>query len=339
MIETAIKANTAEANRLYLRGLAAARGGQRRIAAGLLTRSVQLDPQNEQAWLWLSGVLDDPHHVAFCLRAVLKINPVNERAQQGLAWLEQRQLLNGAPQPALVLEINLDEPSLPDEKHTQHESWWVNWRQARREINRVRLIIWSIPIVLVSLALVLYQTFAIATEASSSDSTPFAISSAMQLEMPGSAIEPILEPEPASIRESLTVGYLSALEPLREQLRNAVDSYLNATDQPGGESVNRTMAAQRLHDSVRQAHATMEQLKPPQDLQAAHDEYLKGLELEMEALNDLMEFYTTYEVQLANRAALNFQQASNHINQAKIAFEAQRQYMSEVTSVSPHSVR
>jgi hypothetical protein len=339
MIETAIKANTAEANRLYLRGLAAARGGQRRIAAGLLTRSVQLDPRNEQAWLWLSGVLDDPHHVAFCLRAVLKINPVNERAQQGLAWLEQRQLLNGAPPPAPVLEIKLDEPSPQGEEHAQHESWWVNWRQARHETNRVRLVIWSIPIVLVTLALVLYQTFAIATEASSTDSASFAISSAIQLEQPRSAIEPVLETEPASVRESLTVGYLSALEPLREQLRNAVDSYLNATDRPGGESVSRVMAAQRLHDSVGQVYETMEQLKPPQDLQAAHDEYLKGLELEMEALNDLMEFYSSYEVQLANRAGLRFQQASDHINQAKVAFDAKRQYMSEATLLSPHSIR
>ena len=86
MAEPAIKSDHAEAARLFERGVAAARGGQRRVAAGLLSRAVQYDPRHEQAWLWLSGVLDSPEEIAFCLRSVLTLNPDNERARQGLGW-------------------------------------------------------------------------------------------------------------------------------------------------------------------------------------------------------------------------------------------------------------
>src|SRR5437762_1944680 len=98
MSESAIKSNQREAARLFRRGVAAASSGQRRVAAGLLARVVQLDPRHEMGWLWLSGVLDEPNEVAFCLRSVLTVNPHNERARQGLAWLEERGKI--APQPA-----------------------------------------------------------------------------------------------------------------------------------------------------------------------------------------------------------------------------------------------
>ncbi|MBC8160215.1 MAG: hypothetical protein H7Z42_03265, partial [Roseiflexaceae bacterium] len=81
MTERSVRQNPEEAERLYQRGLGAARGGQRRMAASLLSRAVQLNPQHAQAWLWLSGVLDEPSEIAFCLRSVLSIDPANQRAQ------------------------------------------------------------------------------------------------------------------------------------------------------------------------------------------------------------------------------------------------------------------
>ena len=109
MAETAIKSNQREAARLFERGVAAAKGGQRRVAAGLLARVVQLDPRHELGWLWLSGVLEDPGEIAFCLRSVLSVNPHNERARQGLIWLEERGQI--APQPAQTREIS---PTIED---------------------------------------------------------------------------------------------------------------------------------------------------------------------------------------------------------------------------------
>src|SRR5918911_1722387 len=135
MAEPAIKSNEREAARLFQRGVAAARGGQRRVAAGLLSRAVQLDPHHELGWLWLSGVLEDPNEIAFCLRAVLAVNPHNERARQGLAWLEQRGQIAVRPTPPAVAVAGPPPAELQDERQAQ-ESWWVSWRHSRREMSR-----------------------------------------------------------------------------------------------------------------------------------------------------------------------------------------------------------
>lgn len=340
MVETVIKANSAEAQRLYQRGMAAARGGQRRVAVGLLTRSLQLDPSNEAAWLWLSGVMDDPHHVAFCLRSVLKLNPNNERARQGLQWLEERQLLNGPPKHAPVLDVQVEEPVAQRSARVQGESWWVNWRQARREISRVRLLLWSVPLVVLCLALVLHQTFALALEEQAPDLAPTTLAAAdLAVPIPTATVVPILESEPAAVREGLTISYLSSFESLRQQLRSAVESYRTATGRSAGTSLSHVTAAQTLRASVSEAYSALQALTPPQDLQTAHADYLKGLELEMQALDDLMEFYSSYQVALANRAALRMQQANEYISQANSAIAARKDQMAQTSAISVHTVR
>lgn len=73
-----------------LRGIAAARAGRRSEARALILRAVERDERNEQAWLWLAGVMDDPADVRTCLENVLALNPANARARQGLDWLTAR---------------------------------------------------------------------------------------------------------------------------------------------------------------------------------------------------------------------------------------------------------
>jgi tetratricopeptide (TPR) repeat protein len=75
---------------LLLKGIAAARAGRRSEARAILTQVVEQDERNEQAWLWLSGVVDSPEDVRVCLENVLDLNPANARARQGLEWLEAR---------------------------------------------------------------------------------------------------------------------------------------------------------------------------------------------------------------------------------------------------------
>lgn len=195
MIKPEIKANEREAAQLFVRGVAAARGGQRRLAAVLLSRVVQLDPQHEMGWLWLSGVLDDPKEIAFCLRSVLAINPHNERAQRGLAWLNSRQLLrdddpavtasfaraapaappadaptNGAVQEAAAswrmraatTFRRLIPAPAPSSDHA--DSWWVGWRHSRQEMGRARALLWSMPILLLLLTLALNYALRAAVE-------------------------------------------------------------------------------------------------------------------------------------------------------------------------------
>jgi len=74
---------------LLQRGIEAARAKRNDEARELLMQAVQLDEQNEQAWLWLSGVVESFDDRRVCLENVLAINPTNQRAQAGLRWLDE----------------------------------------------------------------------------------------------------------------------------------------------------------------------------------------------------------------------------------------------------------
>ncbi len=340
--EPGIRANQAEANRLYQRGVAAARSGQRRVAAVLLTRSVQLNPRNEGAWLWLSGVLDDPHQVAFCLQSVLKLNPDNVRAQKGLRWLEEREVLPETPRKHVaLLDVQVEEPLNQRTAREHGESWWVNWRRSRRDMGRVRLLFWSVPLVLLGLALILYESFALAVQQShQTPPIPAVLSAAVVNEADlNMAIQPIFEEELASVREMRVIRYISTLEPLRQQLRNAVDSYRNATNQPGGASIGHVAAAQRLRSQVEQAHTTLSQVTPPTELQSAHADYIQGLELELEAIDAILSFYSSFEVEQANLAALRFQQASASFDSARVLLDGYSHQSGLISPISVHTPR
>jgi len=75
---------------LLQRGIAAARAGQKREAHQALLKVIELEERNEQAWLWLSGVVDSREEQRICLENVLAINPDNAHAQAGLHWLDQQ---------------------------------------------------------------------------------------------------------------------------------------------------------------------------------------------------------------------------------------------------------
>lgn len=343
--EPAIKANSTEAQRLYQRGVAAARGGQKRVAAVLLTRSLQLDPHCEMGWLWLSGVIDDPAQQAFCLNAVLKLNPGNQHAQRGLRVLQERQLLTGAPAPAPGLTMPTASPPAEASEPgaaERHESWWVTWRRSRRESSRFRLLLWAFPIALVCLSIVLYESFALALEraAAPPPAAEVAYSAALPAPEPTRpAFEPILEAEPLAVVESLAVGYINAMDPIRGDLRAATESYREVTSQPGGASVGHVAATQRLRSTVDTALEKMGALRPPATLQPAHGDYLRGLELQRDGLDALLEFYGSYDVANANRAALRFQQARAYIERAQAAFAGQARQLAELSAISSQTAR
>jgi hypothetical protein len=64
--------------------------GDKDTARDLLLQVVEADEQNEEAWLWLSGAVDDPEDQQVALENVIDINPHNQAARQGLAWLQQQ---------------------------------------------------------------------------------------------------------------------------------------------------------------------------------------------------------------------------------------------------------
>lgn len=82
---------------MLAQGIAAARAGNRSLARQLLTQAVQLDPEAEMGWLWLSAVLNTPRARAFCMQKILDLNPTHPIARQALVVLER-----AAPAPVLV---------------------------------------------------------------------------------------------------------------------------------------------------------------------------------------------------------------------------------------------
>jgi len=89
-------ANT-EADRLLQAGIEAARAGERAQARDLLLQVIALDEKRPAAWLWLSGVIDDPEERRICLENVLTLEPDNKNARAGLRWLDEQ---SAAPAPA-----------------------------------------------------------------------------------------------------------------------------------------------------------------------------------------------------------------------------------------------
>jgi hypothetical protein len=52
---------------------------------------VEVEPENERAWLWLSGVVESPEERRLCLENVLALNPDNSLAHKGLARLSRQE--------------------------------------------------------------------------------------------------------------------------------------------------------------------------------------------------------------------------------------------------------
>jgi tetratricopeptide (TPR) repeat protein len=74
---------------LLRQGIAAAKAGRGQQARALLTQVIEQDKGNEQAWLWLSGVVESRDDRRLCLEQVLAINPGNVYAQAGLRQIER----------------------------------------------------------------------------------------------------------------------------------------------------------------------------------------------------------------------------------------------------------
>lgn len=77
------------AEMLYEGALALQQGDKER-ARDLLLQVVELDEGIEDAWLWLSGAVDDPEDQRTALENVLALNPDNQYARHGIAVLDGR---------------------------------------------------------------------------------------------------------------------------------------------------------------------------------------------------------------------------------------------------------
>ncbi|MDI6693806.1 MAG: tetratricopeptide repeat protein [Anaerolineales bacterium] len=74
-------------NIMLREALDAVRQGQRARARDLLTRLLRADQSNPEYWLWMSAVVDTTREQIYCLQTVLRLDPQNRAARQGLILL------------------------------------------------------------------------------------------------------------------------------------------------------------------------------------------------------------------------------------------------------------
>ncbi len=75
---------------LIQQAITAARNGQEQRARGLFLEVVSLDPKNEVAWMWLSGLLESLDEQISACEKVLIINPGNTRTYVYLNELKKK---------------------------------------------------------------------------------------------------------------------------------------------------------------------------------------------------------------------------------------------------------
>ncbi len=108
---------------LLREGIAAAKIGDGPRAQELLMQVVADDEQNEQAWLWLSGVVEGDEDRQVCLENVLSINPDNSLAKAGLAHLHSRRAAPTTPPPPPP-EPEPSAPAAIKVEEADSDDWW-----------------------------------------------------------------------------------------------------------------------------------------------------------------------------------------------------------------------
>jgi hypothetical protein len=108
-------------------GIAAAKAGDMQRAYETLLRVVDVDEYNEQAWLWLSSVVQSDADREVCLENVLAINPENKLAKTGLVHLHARTI------PPVPLEPEVKVTPKPPAAEGAPRDWWDQAQSAEAE--------------------------------------------------------------------------------------------------------------------------------------------------------------------------------------------------------------
>jgi tetratricopeptide (TPR) repeat protein len=74
---------------LYQEAYLAFQEGKNQTARDILTRLLKSEPNNSEYWLLLSGVVESKKERLFCLQQVLRLDPQNSTARQGMVMLGQ----------------------------------------------------------------------------------------------------------------------------------------------------------------------------------------------------------------------------------------------------------
>ncbi|MBI2863984.1 MAG: hypothetical protein HYX94_05430 [Chloroflexi bacterium] len=74
---------------LIEQGKTAGMSGNRRLAYSLFSLAVDLDPKNDEAWLWKGAMTDNGEEKFVCIQQALAIDPNNQKAQQAYRQMAQ----------------------------------------------------------------------------------------------------------------------------------------------------------------------------------------------------------------------------------------------------------
>lgn len=100
------KAMVKEGIRLY-------KANQKAEARAIWEQVTELDPYNEQAWLWLSAVVESSDDQRVCLENVLFINPDNPNAKKGIAALDAKKASGTSSSGASTAAPSAPKPAAP----------------------------------------------------------------------------------------------------------------------------------------------------------------------------------------------------------------------------------
>lgn len=127
--------------------IAAARRGERAKARELLTRVLRYDQKNEEAWLWMSSVVESDRERIFCLNSVLKLNPNSKTAKRGLALL-------GALPPEMktdlgieVIGVTFDAPAAGEAKKKRRSGFTIRRNRALENVLIVLLAVITVAVI------------------------------------------------------------------------------------------------------------------------------------------------------------------------------------------------
>ena len=320
MRDVAFRTFGRRADEYFERGKAAAKGGQRTVAAALLRQAVQLNPQHEQAWLWLSGVVDDRDEIANSLKAVLHINPDNVRARMGLASLDIWAVRPSEPGTATLNYLRrISHSAFAPEPPPAPVPWWMGWRDAAVALRWTVRLLWLIPAILLLSTLSVRTVLAVRPL----PKMPTYLDVVAATPVPAAASPRQRDAAPAAPPRDWTAInlYFRQVRAEQQSLQQAVQTYRERTEQNHTTS-ERVAAVRALSEQVESSRTTLAALQPPSGAEGAHAAYLDGLALESLALQELLAFFGNGDAAAASRAAIQLEDARSKIASGKAGWDA-----------------
>jgi hypothetical protein len=91
-----------DVDELFEEAMGRVNAGELSQGRALLEKTLEQDPHNDQAWVWLSGCVEDPRQRRICLEQALNVNPHNQAALDGMKVLDGQLVQVTSAEPTLL---------------------------------------------------------------------------------------------------------------------------------------------------------------------------------------------------------------------------------------------